>query len=42
MKYKITLQYEVDAPTQIDALRKIHNNEIIMYTHIKTEKEDED
>lgn len=40
MKYKITLQYEVEAPTQIDAIRKIRDEKQIIFKHIETREWD--
>lgn len=40
MKYLITLQYEVDAITQIEAIRKIRDEEQLTCKHIETREWD--
>ena len=40
MIYRITLEYEVEANTQVEAIRKIKNDEVLTFKHIKTEEED--
>ena len=38
MKFKITIEYEVEAPTQLEAFRKIRDEKQLVYKHIKTKE----